>query len=169
MILIWQPEALCCWTCIYWLKKPQTLWTRFFITFNMSELSFNRRTLVYLFKRTFLLAWQMFSANAICTNITEDWYHRNNIKGFVFPEIAKGIEHICKGNKNWIWFDYLCLVKVTRNLAAADQIFAGSGFSRVSPPCPRPSVTVLCPMLSFPLSESGPSEAQWVITLLMFY
>ena len=26
---------------------------------------------------------------------------------FVFPEIAEGIEHICKGNKNWIWFDYL--------------------------------------------------------------
>ena len=44
----------------------------------------------------------MFTANAICTNIAEDWYHRNNILLSVegplfFPEkkIAEGIENNC--------------------------------------------------------------------------
>ena len=73
----------------------------------------------------------MFKVNAICTNITEDWYHKNNILywsgDFVYLEIAGEIKHICWQNKKGILFIFLSLLKVTQNVAAADLRFSGSG------------------------------------------
>ena len=99
----------------------------------------------------------MFTVNAICTNIEEDWYHKNNILywsgDFVYLEIAGEIKHICWQNKKGILFIFLSLLKVTQNVAAADLRFSGSGSDFSKPQCShlqspaRLPFTVLCPIM----------------------
>ena len=115
----------------------------------------------------------MFTVNAICTNIAEDWYHKTisywAIGDFVYLEIAGEIKHICWQNKKGILFIFCPCWKWPRMWLQLiwDSPAPALNFSKApvfSPPNPRPvshspSCVLSC---SVPLSE--PSSAQWVIT-----